>query len=58
MEGSKILELETINGFVVTNKAGISLYDSKEFNKVGALPITLLESVEREPNEVLTVIKC
>ena len=58
LEGSKILELESINGFVVTTKAGISLYDCSDFMKVGALPITLLESTEREPNEVLTVTKC
>lgn len=43
---------------MVTTKSGISLYDSTDFQFVWSLPITLLESTEREPNEVLTVTKC
>ena len=57
LEGSKVLELETIKGFVVTTNAGISLYDSENFQKIGALDITLLVDDHREPNEVLTVVK-
>lgn len=34
------------------------LYDSQNFQKIGNLDITLLESEEREPNEVLTIQKC
>jgi hypothetical protein len=31
LEGSKILELQSINGFVVTTSNGIMLYDSYDF---------------------------
>jgi hypothetical protein len=58
LEGSKVMELTTINGFMVTTKSGVLLYDSNNFQKIGALDITLLESVEREPNEVLAIQKC
>jgi hypothetical protein len=57
-EGSKILELQSIGAFVVTNTSGVSIYDSQDFKLLGALDITLLESKEREPNEVLAIQKC
>jgi hypothetical protein len=46
------------NAFVVTHTTGIKIYDSANFKQIGALDITLLESKEREPNEVLTIQKC
>jgi hypothetical protein len=42
----------------VTHTTGIKIYDSANFKQIGALDITLLESKEREPNEVLTIQKC
>jgi hypothetical protein len=58
LEGSKILELQTLKSFVVTTTAGILLYDSETFQQIGKLDMTLLNSDEREPNEVLTIQKC
>lgn len=39
LEGSKIIELQSINAFVVTTLSGILMYDSNTFQQIGALNV-------------------
>jgi hypothetical protein len=55
LEGSKVIELQSLKSFVVTSTAGIMLYDSNSFEEIGKLDLALLSTDEREPNEVLTI---
>ena len=57
-EGSKILEIASMNIFLCSRSDSVYLYDSFSFKKKGLLPIKLLKSVDREPNQVLAMQKC
>lgn len=54
-EGSRGLEIPSINAFVATQVDKINIYDQDTFEKKGQLPITLLKNEEREPNQVIAI---
>lgn len=56
-EGSKALEIETSNLILVSKIDEVILYDNEEYNEVGKIPITLLKTETREPNEVIGMQK-
>ena len=56
LEGSKALEIKSMGKFMVTETDKVSLYDSYTFEKYGEdLPIKLLPTETREPNEVIGI---
>jgi hypothetical protein len=57
LEGSKGLELETMNAFLISKVDKIIMYSSGKFEELDRVPIKLLESVSREPNEVICMQK-
>jgi hypothetical protein len=57
LEGSIGLEFSSINVFLVSKIDKIVVYDSKKFSEIDTVPITLLESVTREPNEIICMQK-
>ena len=61
LEGSKAVEIKSMGKFCVTQTDKVCLYDSYTFEKYGEdLPIKLLPTETREPNEVIgiQVSKC
>lgn len=58
LEGAKALEFTNTNSFVVAKLDKLWVFDSLTFEKIEEIPITLMESVEREPNEILAIQKC
>ena len=58
LEGSKGLELTTMNIFLVTKTDRIVMYNSITFEEMGEIPIKLLKTETREPNEVISMQKC
>lgn len=56
-EGSKGLELKTLDAFLVSKTNKIVMYDSETFYEIEELPIKLQESDTREPNEILCIQK-
>ena len=58
LEGAKALEFEKTNTFVIARLDKLWIYDSITFEKIDEIPIQLMESVEREPNEILAMQKC
>lgn len=58
LEGAKALEFTTMNTFVVARLDQLLIYDSVTFQEIDKIPITLMESSEREPNEILAIQKC
>ena len=42
-----------MNAFLVTNIDKIIIYDSDTFQRIGEIPIKLMPTVSREPNEVI-----
>jgi hypothetical protein len=58
LEGSKALEITGTNTIVVALLDELSVYDSKTYEKLYNIPIKLLESTEREPNEILSIQQC
>lgn len=57
LEGSKGLELESMNAFLVSKVDKIIMYSTSKFEELDRVPIKLLESVSREPNEVICMQK-
>jgi hypothetical protein len=59
-EGSKATEVQTSNLILVTKIDQILIYNSKTFKICGKIPISLLVSVSREPNEIvgMALSKC
>ena len=53
LEGSLGLEFSSMNAFLVSKIDKIVVYDSDTFKEIDTVPITLLESVTREPNEII-----
>ena len=58
LEGSKALEIVSMNVFMCSRKDSVYIYDSYTYKEIGKLEVTLLKSVEREPNQVLALVKC
>jgi len=57
LEGAQLLELETLNQFIVTMRDKVTFYDMATFKMVDSLPITLFESESREITQVLAIQK-
>lgn len=59
LEGSVIIELHSVNCFIVGIKDQILLYNSKTFHQVEGvrIPINLLKSKSREPTQILALQK-
>jgi hypothetical protein len=55
LEGAKAIEFVTMNTFVVARLDQLLTYDSVTFEELDQIPISLLESTEREPNEILAI---
>jgi hypothetical protein len=50
LEGSKGLEIVSMKIFLCSRKDSVYIYDSTTYKEMGKLDVTLLKSVEREPN--------
>jgi hypothetical protein len=57
MEGAKSVEIKCMNCIFVTNFSSIDVYSSKNFRKVKTIPIPLLKTESREPNEIIGIQK-
>ena len=51
--GSIALEIVTMNTFLVSKIDKVLMFDSDTFQKCGEIPIKLLPTETREPNEVI-----
>jgi hypothetical protein len=58
LEGAKAMEFTTMNTFVVARLDQLMVYDSVTFEELDRIPINLMDSAEREPNEILAIQKC
>ena len=58
LEGSMGLELETMGTYLVTKIDQVIMYDSRTFKEVSKIPIALLKTETREPNQVIAMQKC
>jgi hypothetical protein len=56
-EGSKSLEIVTSNLVLVSKTDQVVMYDNEYYTIVGEIPITLLKTETREPNEVIGMQK-
>jgi hypothetical protein len=56
-EGSKALELPNSNTILVTNIDKVLIFEMESFKNIGNLPITLLQSETREPNQIIGMQK-
>lgn len=52
-EGAKTLEFPQSNLVLISMKDKVITFDNENYAKVGSIPITLLISETREPNEVI-----
>jgi hypothetical protein len=55
LEGAKALEFTATNTIIVALLDQLNVYDSITYEKLYNIPIKLLESQEREPNEILAI---
>ena len=55
LEGSKGIEFQNLGVFLVTKVDRIIIYDSNTFQEVSEIPISLLKTETREPNEVISI---
>jgi hypothetical protein len=58
LEGSKGLEFTSMNIFLVTKIDKVRIYDSTTYEQLDEIPIKLLPTETREPNEVIAMQKC
>ena len=58
LEGSQGLEIKSLNIILVTNIKEIIIYDLNDYTVKGSIPIKLLDSTTREPNEIVSIQKC
>lgn len=56
-EGSRAVEIGSSNIFLVTKVNKILMYDSSSFKLCGNIPISLLPTETREPNEIIGIEK-
>ena len=56
-EGSKTLEFPKSNLILISMKDKVLTYDNETYQHAGSIPITLLKSESREPNEVIGMQK-
>lgn len=57
LEGSMGLDLPSMKAFAVTQIDKVFLYSSEKFQRIGELPITLLATETREPNQIISIRK-
>lgn len=57
LEGSMGLDLPKHNALLVTKVDKIYLYDSRDFSTIGQIPINLLKTETREPNQIISMTK-
>lgn len=57
LEGSMGLDLPTMKAFLITNIDKIYMYDSETYQRIGEMPITLLQTETREPNQIIALRK-
>lgn len=55
MEGAIAIELTKFKVFLVSKFDKVMIYDSENFRQVGQIPVTLLITETREPNEVIGI---
>lgn len=58
LEGSKGLEFAKLSVFLVTKVDKVIIYNSSTYKEIGNIPIDLLPSETREPNEIIAMNKC
>lgn len=58
LEGSKGLELKSMDIFLCSKIDKVTMYDSMNFQEIGDLPITLLKTETREANQVIAIATC
>ena len=58
MEGSKGIEFARLGLFLISKVDKALLYDSSSFRHLAQIPIKLLKSETREPNEIIAMQKC
>lgn len=56
-EGSRAVEIASSDMFLVTKVDQILMFDSTSFKACGKIPITLLPTETREPNEIIGIEK-
>lgn len=52
------MELETMHAFLVAHVDQINMYDNTDFKKIDTVPIKLLVTETREPNQIIAMQKC
>ena len=57
LEGALGLDLPKLAAFLITNIDRIYIYDSKTYQKIGEMPIKLLKTQMREPNQIIALRK-
>jgi hypothetical protein len=55
--GAKAIEIQSSNIFLVTKVDQVLIYDSDNYSIKGQIPITLLKTETREPNEIIGISK-
>lgn len=58
LEGSKGLELKSMDIFLCSKIDKVVMYDSMTFEELGDLPVKLLKTETREANEVIALAAC
>jgi hypothetical protein len=58
LEGSKAMELKTMDVILCSKIDRVIIYDSVTFKNLGEIPITLLKTETREPNQVIAMQTC
>ena len=56
-EGSKSIEILSMEIIMVTNVDKLMLFENITYQKVGEIPIPLLKTESREPNEIIGIQK-
>jgi hypothetical protein len=57
LEGSMGLDLATMNTILVTKVDKIYMYNNQDFKCIGEIPIKLLPTETREPNQIIAMVK-
>ena len=58
LEGAQGIEIKAFKIVLVTNIKEIDIYDISNYSYKGSIPIKLLDSDTREPNEIVSMQKC
>lgn len=57
LEGAFGVDLPSMKAFAVTQIDKVYLYSSESFQRIGELPIALLKTETREPNQIISIRK-